>query len=557
MLEEIKKKGKQSNLSFYAFTATPKAKTLEMFGVVDGSGIPRPFHLYSMRQAIEERFILDVLKHYTTYKTYYELSKKVDDDPEVDEKKAKRAIARFMSLHPHNLAQKTEIMVEHYRRFTSKKIAGKAKAMVVTRSRLHAVRYKQAFDKYIKEHGYDDVKTLVAFSGTVNDPDDDTQAYTEAGMNGFGEKELPEKFASREYHILIVAEKYQTGFDQPLLHTMFVDKPLKDLKAVQTLSRLNRSNSGKTDTFVLDFANEMEEIKESFKPYFQETEIEEATDPNQLYTLQQKIDGFHIIRSEDVESFAAVYFKPVSTQTKRDHGQLNKWVDPAVQRYKDEFRDTNTPVDEERYNEDGEEFKSSMQSFVRLYSFLSQIIDWQDVELEKLYAYGRHLLTKLPYRSNGGNIDLDDDVELSAYRNEKTFDGNGSLTVNETKPVYGTTEVGSGGNHEDNKSPLSAVIKVINERFGTDFSDEDKLVLDQIAGDMAKDTKLAQQARAGSKDKFKVVFEPQATIAIAKRQIRNEDFINQIMSSEEMRDRVVSALLDDVYNRSQSPSELR
>lgn len=557
VLEEIKKKGKQSNLSFYAFTATPKAKTLEMFGVDDGSGIPRPFHLYSMRQAIEERFILDVLKHYTTYKTYYELSKKVDDDPEVDEKKAKRAIARFMSLHPHNLAQKTEIMVEHYRRFTSKKIAGKAKAMVVTRSRLHAVRYKQAFDKYIKEHGYDDVKTLVAFSGTVNDPNDDTQTYTEVGMNGFGEKELPEKFASREYHILIVAEKYQTGFDQPLLHTMFVDKPLKDLKAVQTLSRLNRSASGKTDTFVLDFANEMEEIKESFRPYFQETEIDEPTDPNQLYTLQQKIDSFHIIRSQEVDEFASVYFKPMANQTKRDHGQLNKWIDPAVQRYKDEFSDSTAAVGEERYIQDGEEFKSSLQGFVRLYSFLSQIIDWQDVELEKLYAYGRYLHTKLPYRNNGGTIDLDDEVELSAYRNEKTFEGSGSLTAGETKTVKPPTEVGTGGIYEDPISPLSTIIRVINDRFGTDFSDEDKLVLDQIAGDMAKDSKLAQQARAGSKDKFKVVFEPQATIAIAKRQSRNEDFINQIMSSEEMRVRVVAALLDEVYHRSQTPQELR
>lgn len=557
VLEEIKKKGKQSNLSFYAFTATPKAKTLEMFGVDDGSGIPRPFHLYSMRQAIEERFILDVLKHYTTYKTYYELSKKVDDDPEVDEKKAKRAIARFMSLHPHNLAQKTEIMVEHYRRFTSKKIAGKAKAMVVTRSRLHAVRYKQSFDKYIKEHSYDDLKTLVAFSGTVNDPDDYTLNYTEPSMNGFGEKELPEKFASREYHILIVAEKYQTGFDQPLLHTMFVDKPLKDLKAVQTLSRLNRSTSGKTDTFVLDFANEMEDIKEGFRPYFQETEIEEATDPNQLYTLQQKIDGFHIIRPQEVNEFAAVYFKPMANQTKRDHGQLNKWIDPAVQRYKDEFSDTTAGVDEERYTEEGDEFKSSLQAFVRLYSFLSQIIDWQDVELEKLYAYGRYLLTKLPRRDGGGNIDLDEEVELSAYRNEKTFEGSGSLQVNETRPVYGPTEVGTGGQHEDPKSPLSAVIQVINERFGTDFSDEDKLVLDQISGDMVKNDKLAQQARAGSKDKFKVVFEPEAVKAIANRQNRNEEFINQVMSNSEMRNKVIAALLNDVYNRSQTTQEFR
>jgi type I restriction enzyme R subunit len=551
VLEEIKSKGNQANISFYAFTATPKAKTLEMFGVDDGSGIPRPFHLYSMRQAIEERFIHDVLKHYTTYKTYYELSKKVDDDPEVDEKKAKKAIARFMSLHPHNLAQKTEIMVEHYRRFTAKKIGGKAKAMVVTRSRLHAVRYQQAFEKYINDKGYDDVKTLVAFSGTVTDPNDETVNFTEAGMNGFGEKELPDRFASREYQLLIVAEKYQTGFDQPLLHTMFVDKPLKDLKAVQTLSRLNRSTSGKTDTFVLDFANEMEEIKESFRPYFQETEIEEPTDPNQLYTLQQRIEGFHIIRAQEVDEFAAVYFKPAANQTKRDHGQLNKWIDPAVQRYKDEFRDDSTGVDDEQYTEDGEEFKSNLQCFVRLYGFLSQIIDWQDVELEKLYAYGRYLLTKLPRRGSDGEINLDDEVVLTAYRNEKTFDGSGSLKVNETTPVYGPTEVGTGGTYENRTSPLSAVIKIINERFSTDFTEDDKLLFDQISGDMAKDSKLAEQARAGSKDKFKVVFEPKVIEAFVNRQGRNEKIVNDFMSNGDMRNLIIAALLDDVYERSQ------
>jgi len=549
ILAEIKKRGKQENISFYAFTATPKHKTLEMFGVEDSEGMPRPFHLYSMRQAIEERFIHDVLKHYTTYKTYYELSKAIDDDPEVDEKKAKRAIARFMSLHPHNIAQKTEIMVEHYRRFTSKKIRGRAKAMVVTRSRLHAVRYKQAFDKYIKDKGYQDIKTLVAFSGTVEDPDLKDATYTEVGMNGFGEKELPDRFASSEYHTLIVAEKYQTGFDQPLLHTMFVDKPLKDLKAVQTLSRLNRMAADKVDTFVLDFANEVEDINEGFKAYFEETEIEEPTDPNQLYTLDARIQSFSIMRSEEIEAFAAVYYKPQAKQTKLDHGQLNKWIDPAVARYKQAFRDTTAPVGEERYTDEGEDFKSSLQSFVRLYSFLSQIIDWQDAELEKHYSYGRYLLTKLPYRSNGGMLDLDDDVELTSYRNDMTFEGNAALGIGETRTVYGATEVGTGSPPEEHTSPLSAIIQIINDRFGTDFTEEDKLLFEQISGDMAQDEKLAEQARAGSKEKFKVVFEPKAMEAFVSRHGRNEKIVNDFMSNPDMRSLIVSALLDDVYGR--------
>ncbi|MET0119259.1 MAG: DEAD/DEAH box helicase family protein [Sedimenticola sp.] len=549
ILDEIKKRGRQDNISFYAFTATPKHRTLEMFGDEDCEGKPRPFHLYSMRQAIEERFIHDVLKHYTTYKTYYELSKAIEEDPEVDEKKAKRAIARFMSLHPHNIAQKTEIMVEHYRRFTSKKIGGRAKAMVVTRSRLHAVRYKQAFDNYIQDKGYTDIKTLVAFSGTVEDPDLQEVSYTEAGMNGFGEKELPDRFATAEYHTLIVAEKYQTGFDQPLLHTMFVDKPLKDLKAVQTLSRLNRTAPGKVDTFVLDFANEVDDIKEGFKPYFEETEIEEPTDPNQLYTLDTKIQQFGILRSEEIDAFADVYYKPPAEQTKRDHGQLNKWIDPAVARYKQEFRDNTAPVGEEKYTEEGEDFKSSLQSFVRLYSFLSQIIDWQDVELEKHYSYGRYLLTKLPYRSSSGMLDLDDDVELTSYRNDKTFEGSAALGVGETKTVYGATDVGTGSVPEEHKSPLSAIIQVINERFGTDFTDEDRLLFDQISGDMAQDEKLAEQARAGSKDKFKVVFEPKLVEAFVSRHGRNEKIVNEFMSNHDVRSLIVAALLDEVYGR--------
>ena len=501
VIAEAESRGKQPNISFYAFTATPKKKTMEMFGVIGGDGNPHPFHLYSMRQAIEEGFILDVLKHYTTYNTYFKLSKAIEDDPEVDEKKAKKAIARFMTLHPHNIAQKTEIMVEHFRNFTMKKIGGLAKAMVVTRSRLHAVRYKDAFDKYISEHGYDDIKILVAFSGTVEDPDrldknGGIDKTTEAGMNGFSEKELPSRFASPEYQVLVVAEKYQTGFDQPLLHTMFVDKPLSGLKAVQTLSRLNRTTAGKVDTFVLDFANSVDDIKESFKPYFEDTEIDVPTDPNQLYTLLTKIQIPPVIRSSDVEEFAKVYFKPQAKQTKRDHGQLNKLIDPAVARYKEEYRDPTVPTDEEKYLDEGEEFKSTLQAFVRLYSFLSQIIDWTDADLEKMYAYGRYLLTKLPYRSSGGMINLDDDVALSSYRNEKTFDGSAALAIDDFEPVTGASEVGTGGAKEEHTSPLSKIIDSINERFGTEWTKADQLLFEQISGDMVNDARLNEQARA-------------------------------------------------------------
>src|SRR5262245_36570973 len=251
LFRSMAKRGRQANLSFFAFTATPKHKTLAVFG---RNG--EPIHRYTMRQAIEEWFILDVLKHYTTYATYYKLLKACEDDPNVERKKAAKALARFMKLHPHNIAQKTEVMVEHFQAVTRHKIGGRAKAMVVTGSRLEAVRYKQSFDRYIKEKGYA-IKTLVAFSGTVQDDKLPDVTYTEEQMNlGIREKELPEKFATQEYQVLLVAEKYQTGFDQPLLHTMYVDRRLAGIQAVQTLSRLNRTHPLKEDTFILDFRSE-------------------------------------------------------------------------------------------------------------------------------------------------------------------------------------------------------------------------------------------------------------------------------------------------------------
>ena len=292
VLRTMAKRGRQPNLSFFGFTATPKYKTLEVFGERGPDGKPRPFHLYSMRQAIDEGFILDVLDHYTTYKTYYKLIKSIEDDPKVEKRKAALALARFMSLHPYNISQKTEVMVEHFRTFTRHKIGGRAKAMVVTRSRLHAVRYKQEFDKYIRGKGYTDVRALVAFSGEVQDPDIPTVRYTEVGMNeGIREKQLPDEFDTDKYHVLIVAEKYQTGFDQPLLHTMYVDKRLAGIQAVQTLSRLNRTCSGKEDTFVLDLVNEREEIQEAFQPYYEHTIPGDEVDPHKLYELQSKGDG--------------------------------------------------------------------------------------------------------------------------------------------------------------------------------------------------------------------------------------------------------------------------
>ena len=416
------KRGRQPNLSFFAFTATPKYKTLEVFGTQGADGKPQPFHLYTMRQAIEEGFILDVLKNYTTYKTYYRLVKAIADDPQVSKSKAAKALARFMSLHPHNIAQKTEVMVEHFRTFTRHKIGGRAKAMVVTGSRLHAVRYKQEFDRHIKEKGYTDIKTLVAFSGTVEDPDVQGVSYTEPEMNRdtcgrpIKRRNCRSEFATDEYQLLLVAEKYQTGFDQPLLHTMYVDKRLDGIQAVQTLSRLNRTCPGKEDTFVLDFVNDAEDIQSAFKPYYEQTIIGEQADPQQLYELQGQTRGDARLLPRGCGRVLQSVFQTEGRQSPTDHAMMNSFIDPAVGRF--------GQLDEEAQDE----FRGLLNTFRNLYGFLSQVIPFQDSDLEKLYTYARFLASKLPHRSSGEKYAFDDEVTLKFYRLQKISEGSIRLT---------------------------------------------------------------------------------------------------------------------------------
>jgi len=469
ILRTMAKRGRQPNISFFAFTATPKYKTLEVFGTPGADGKPQPFHLYSMRQAIDEGFILDVLQNYTTYKTYYRLIKSIEDDPKVDKRKAARALARFMSFHPHNIAQKTEVMVEHFRHFTMHKIGGKAKAMVVTSSRLHAVKYKQAFDKYIAGKGYTGIKTLVAFSGTVIDPDAPGVEYTEVGMNkGIREKELPERFGTEEYQVLLVAEKYQTGFDQPLLHTMYVDKRLAGIQAVQTLSRLNRTHPGKEDTFVLDFVNEPEEILKAFQPYYEQTIIGERAEPKQLYELQAKLDGHQVYYKAEVEEFCKVFYKPRQNQTPADHARMNACIDPAVNRYNGLEEDVR------------EEFRETLVAFRNLYSFMSQVIPFQDSDLEKLYSYVRFLLTKLPRDNRGPIYNFNDDVALKFYRLQKIGEGSIIMDPEARYEVSGPTSVGTGVARGD-EIDLSRLIDLLNERFGTEFKPGDQLFSNRYA----------------------------------------------------------------------------
>lgn len=536
ILRTMAKRGKQKNISFFAFTATPKYKTLEVFGQPGPDGKPLPFHLYSMRQAIEENFILDVLKNYTTYKTYYRLIKSIEDDPQVDKKKAARALARFISLHPHNIAQKTEVMVEHFQHFTRHRIGGRAKAMVVTSSRLHAVRYKQAFDKYIAKKGYTDIKTLVAFSGIVIDPDIPGKEYTEVGMNnGIKEKELPEKFKTDEYHVLLVAEKYQTGFDQPLLHTMYVDKRLAGIQAVQTLSRLNRTHPGKGDTFVLDFVNETQEILDAFQPYYEVTTVGEQAKPQQLYELQAKLDAQQVYFKTEVEEFSKVFYKPREHQTPTDHAKMNACIDPAVNRYK--------KLDEDKQ----EEFKGWLTAYRNLYAFLSQVIPFQDSDLEKLYSYIRFLLTKLPKRM-GPRYNFDDEIALKYYRLQKISEGSLDLQAGKGGEVSGPTEVGTGVSYGE-KIELSQLIDILNERFGTDFKPADQLFFDSICEDAVANSTLRQTALVNTMENFGYVFLKALEGLFIDRMEQNEEITAKYLNEKEFQEVVGQKLLKQVYEQ--------
>lgn len=534
-VREMLKRGKQPNLSFFAFTATPKYKTIHVFNEPNPKTGTSPFHEYTMRQAIEERFIHDVLKNYTTYEAYFKVIQATEEDTHVERKKAARALARFLTLHPHNLRQKTEVMVEHFRTHVRHKIGGRAKAMVVTDSRLHAVRYKQMFDEYITEKGYTDVKSLVAFSGTVEDPDLPGKSFTEVGMNGgIKESELPEKFDTDEYKVLLVAEKYQTGFDQPLLHTMYVDKKLSGIQAVQTLSRLNRTCAGKEDTFVLDFRNKHDEIFASFKPFYEETPADELTDPQHLYRLQNQIDEAGIIFEDEINAFCEVYFKPRRKETVHDHAKMNGVLDKAVERYKDLMED------------EQDDLKSLFVNFRNMYGFLSQVIPYQDSDLEKLYTYLRFLLTKLPRRESGPAFQLDGEVELQYYRLQKISEGQIDLKQGETSPLRGPDEVGT-GRPGDDEIKLSELIDILNERFGTDFTQADQLFFDQIQEEAVANEDLRQAASVNSMDDFRYVFDKAFEGLVIDRMEGNEEIFSKLMGDAEFRKLASEHLLHKVY----------
>ncbi|MBI2378720.1 MAG: hypothetical protein HYV07_32295 [Deltaproteobacteria bacterium] len=410
----------------------------------------------------------------------------------------------------------------------------------MTSSRLHAVRYRQAFDKYIKENGYNDVGVLVAFSGTVQDPDTTAQ-YTEPGMNlgkdgkPIGEKELPERFAGATYGLLIVANKYQTGFDQPLLHTMYVDKRLSGVQAVQTLSRLNRTCPGKEDTFVLDFVNDAEEIRRSFQPYYEQTTVAETADPQQLYELQHKLRAAQVFFDAEVEAFAKVFYKPKAKTKVTDHGDLTKHLAPAVERFR-----VLAP-------EAQDEFRNLLSGFVKLYSFLSQIMPFQDEELEKLYSFARYLEEELPADAKKKPLKLDGEVGLKYYRLQKTTEAAIGLRTGEPFPLKGIMLGGPVNAHEDN-ARLSEIIEIINERFGTEFTKADELLFEQFVVEAQKDNEVVQRAQANPLDNFALAMKSKVEGLMIDRIEQNREIVTRYLNDEQFQEVVFDALVRRIYD---------
>ena len=537
-----KSRGPQANISFFAFTATPRKVTLERFGVKDADGLLHPFHLYSMRQAIEENFILDVLQNYMTYESYYQLEKAVEDDPELSQKRAQRRVARYASLHPTAIGQKVEIIVEHYRRHVEHLLEGHARAMVVTQSREHALRYYSAIGKYIQNQGYGDRKALVAFSGEL---DYEGETYTEANLNDFAETELPGRFDGftpdgtpypEQYRILIVTRKYETGFDQPKLCAMYIDRKLAGLHAVQTLSRLNRTLTGKDQTFVLDFQNRIEDIRNAFQPYYERANLEFSSDPNLAYELEERLFSFGYLDRDEIERFSQIYFRGPPDDSGRV--RLERLVRQAVARFE---------VDEHEGRQ--EEFRQLFRNFLRFYTFIAQVIRLDDTSLEKLHAYGSWLSRLLPNREIPPEIEVTDDMlRLQAFKISKTEEGQASLFPRDGTGLQPVRGFGARHHTEDERKSLSEIVQVFNDRHGTEFTEADMLRFEQVNREIMTDN-LAATLRNNPPDVVYSAFAEKffrGTIRIFRR---DNEMRHLVLEDKEVREKTTRYFFHQALNQ--------
>lgn len=497
ILKELLKHGKHKNLSYFAFTATPKPKTLEIFGSEDSNGQFHPFHIYSMRQAIEEGFIMDVLQNYMTYKTCYAIANKTKDNPEVKGITAARIIKKYADLHPYNISSKVQIIIETFKDITSKAIGGKGKMMIVASSRLAAVRYLQEMRRYLEDmkqgpnsKDYENIDVLVAFSGTVKDGGVE---YTEPQLNvrkdgtHIGETQLKSDFHD-DFNVLVVAEKYQTGFDEPLLHTMIVDKKLKGVKAVQTLSRLNRVCPGKTDTFILDFINTADEIKKAFEPFYTETFLKESINTDLIFEVQAKIAEANVYNEANVEEFAKFYYSE-GTQSDKDLGKIASMLEPAVEKY--------SKLEEvERFD-----FRRNVRNLVKWYNYISQINRLFNEQLHKEVLYA-NALSKFLSEDSDPVVDIKNKLKLEYYKLKEVFKGSISLAEGKGESSVG----GKVGQVPDPAllDPLNEVIKRINEQFGIDLTEADKVIYNSIHDKLMADKKLQKLIKSSKDDDEKI-----------------------------------------------------
>ena len=532
IVDELARNGKQPNVSMFAFTATPKATTLELFGRQNEKGQKQAFHIYSMKQAIEEGFILDVLQNFTEYKTFYQINKEIEEDPRCKTADVKRQIARFVELHETNIAQRIEVIIEHFRTAVMQELGGMAKAMVITASRASAVKYHQAFEEYIAKKGYSGIHSLVAFSGKVKLPDDERE-YTESLINGFSENRLPKEFEKDENKVLLVANKYQTGFDQPKLCAMYVLKKLRGVNAVQTLSRLNRiCPPFDKKTFVLDFVNTYEDIVDAFKPYYTTTLLANSVTPSAIYELEAKLDGYYVLDPSDIECAVEILYRP--TVQAKERQKLNYYFGRAKNRL-------------EQYEALKQlEIVAVMRHFVRFYEFLIQVSCFEDIELHKKYLFVNYLLSYLDIRLPGAGYDLDGKIKASNFVQKK-----GEEHKNEVlhpDPIVKLPTADSISLPEDKQERLSVIIAEINSKTGRSYDNDVAIkAMLQIRDLLLKSEHLRISAKNNSEKEFEFSYFSDIDDALIEGLSQNQDFFSLLLNNEEIKREVLGIFTSEIY----------
>lgn len=530
LAKEVSKNGKPENVSVFAFTATPKPTTLKLFGRTNTKGRNEAFHLYSMKQAIEEGFILNVLENYTTYDTYFQLNKEIKEDPEYQTNKAKRQIARFIDLHETNIMQRVEIIIEHFRTTVMSELDGQAKAMVITASREAAVKYRQGFEDYVKRKGYTDIHALVAFSGKVKLED---KEYTEPGMNGFAEKKLPTEFDSDDYNVLIVADKYQTGFDQKKLCAMYILKKLHDVSTIQTLSRLNRiCPPYDKHTFILDFVNNYDDIIKDFSKFYTVTELSNSITPSAMYDIEAKLDGYYVIDPDDVDKFNdLLYSGDISAKAKKNMTYLLQKTKKAIESHPTEERN---------------EIILTVKHFVRFYEFLIQASCFEDKELHKKYNFLNYLKSYLKMGGSGGGFNLAGKIKASGFVQKKKEEHKTGTIKSDPVVKLPTAEQIALTPQKTEK--LSQIIAEINSKTGKSY-DNDVAVkaMLQIKDIMMKSEELKASAKNNTEKDFEFAYFDNIDDALIEGLNQNQDFFSLLLGNDEIKKEVLGIFAEEIY----------